>query len=57
MWHLPLSLTGISWLQPQTRRDVLVAWRRRLKNSWALLGVDAIAYLGMHLEGEDLMDF
>ena len=33
-----ISLMGVSWVRPQTIRDVLVAWRRRLRESW-ILGV------------------
>ena len=38
LWDLALSLTGISWVQPSNFRDVVVAWRRRMKKSW-ILGV------------------
>jgi len=27
---------GVSWVQPQTIRDVLVVWRRRLKKRWVV---------------------
>jgi len=34
-----LSLfNGVSWVQPSNVRDVVVAWRRRMKESW-ILGV------------------
>jgi len=36
LWHLSFSLMGISWVQPQTIKDVLMTWRRRLKKSWIL---------------------
>ena len=36
LWYLSLSLMGFSRIHPQTIRDVLVAWRRRLKKSWVL---------------------
>ena len=29
---------GVSWVQPSNVRDVVVAWRRRMKKSW-ILGV------------------
>jgi len=29
---------GVSWVQPSNVRDVVVAWRRRVKKSW-ILGV------------------
>ena len=34
LWHLSFSLMGISWVQPKTTRDALVAWRRWLKKCW-----------------------
>ena len=34
LWSLALSLMGISWVQPSNVKDVLVAWRRRLKKCW-----------------------
>jgi len=33
-----LSLMGVSWVQPYDVRDVVVAWRGRMKKSW-ILGV------------------
>jgi len=27
---------GFSWVQPKRRREVLVAWRRRLKKRWVI---------------------
>jgi len=33
-WHLSLSLMGISWVQPSSVKDVVVGWRRRMKNNW-----------------------
>ena len=36
LWDLSLSLMGISWVQPSKVRDVVVAWRRRMKTSWVL---------------------
>ena len=35
---ISLSLMGVSWVQPSNMRDVVVAWRRRMKKSW-ILGV------------------
>jgi len=34
LWFLALSLMGISWVQPSKVKDVLVAWRKRLKKCW-----------------------
>ena len=34
LWALALSLMGISWIQSSNIKDVLVAWRRRLKKCW-----------------------
>lgn len=28
---------GLNWVQPQTMREVLVAWRRKLKKSWIVV--------------------
>ena len=36
LWDLALSLIGISWVQSSNVRDVVVAWRRRMKKSWVL---------------------
>jgi len=37
-FRVSLSLMGVSWVQPSNVRDVVVAWRRRMKKSW-ILGV------------------
>ena len=34
LWALGLSLMGISWVQSSNVKDVLVAWKRRLKKCW-----------------------
>jgi len=34
LWHLSLSLMAISLVQVSSVKDVVVAWRRRMKNSW-----------------------
>jgi len=34
LWFLALSSMGFSWAQPFNVKDVLVAWRRRLKKCW-----------------------
>ena len=36
VWHLALSVIGISWVKPLKVKDVLVAWRRRQKKNWVL---------------------
>ena len=35
---------GVSWVQPSKMRDVVVAWRRRMKKSW-ILGVWKVVLL------------
>ena len=34
LWHLSCVLLGVDWVQPHTCREVLMAWRRRLKRGW-----------------------
>ena len=34
LWHLACLLLGVDWVQPHTGREVLMAWRRRLKRGW-----------------------
>jgi len=34
LWFLALSLIEVSWAQPSNVKDVLVAWKRRLKKHW-----------------------
>ena len=36
LWHLGLSLMGVAWVQPLKVKDVLVAWRRKMKKCLAL---------------------
>jgi len=36
LWHLSLSLMGVSWVQPETIREVLMAQTRRWKKSWVI---------------------
>ena len=50
LWDLALSLMGISWVQPSNVRDVVVAWRRRMKKSW-ILGVWNMVWLFGGLSG------
>jgi len=35
LWQLGLSLLGVSWVQPGKVKEVLVAWRRKMKKSLA----------------------
>ena len=35
LWHLSLPLMDVRWLQPFSTKDVIVAWRRMMKKSWA----------------------
>ena len=35
LWY-PSFVDGGGWVQPSNVKDVLVAWRRRLKSSWVL---------------------
>lgn len=60
LWLLSLSLIGVSWAPPATIGDVLVAWRRRLKNSW-VLGIWKLVLLAIWWctwnPREELMDF
>jgi len=35
-WHLSLSLTGVRWVQPFSIKNIVVAWRRKIKKSLAL---------------------
>jgi len=39
-------LMGISWVQPSNVRNVVVAWRRRMKKSW-VLGVWNMVHLAI----------
>jgi len=36
LWDLSLCLRAVSWVQPSNVRDVMVAWRRKMKKSWVL---------------------
>jgi len=50
---------GVNWVQPQTVRDVSIAWRRRSKEELdsRCLEADTIGYLVEHIEREEWPDF
>ena len=40
LWHLSLSLKGASSVQPCSVKDVVMAWRRRMKdNGFLVFGI------------------
>ena len=58
LWALALSLMDVSWLQSSNVKDVLVAWRKRLKKCWVHdLEVDTYSYLVVYMKREESADF